>query len=127
MHLSSDYSWPLCWQKQAGNGTEKTCIVSHINQLQSRSTCVARMNSRGREKVLLLCLLRYHFPFSVCQVIALYCLIQEMPSYALLSFHKELVLLNSSTVQEEHSMQFYTLHQSEKQKDQKSIKKSEVL
>lgn len=23
MHLSSDYSWPLCWQKQAGNGTEK--------------------------------------------------------------------------------------------------------
>jgi len=79
MHLSSDYSWPLCWQKQAGNGTEKTCIVSHINQLQSCSTCVVPMNSEGREKALLLCLLQDHFPFSVCQVIALYCLIQEMP------------------------------------------------
>lgn len=64
MRLSSDYSWPLCWQKQAGNSTEKTCLVSHINQLQSCSTCVAAMNPKGREKAPLLCLYQDHFPFS---------------------------------------------------------------
>jgi hypothetical protein len=30
-------------------------------------------------------------------------------------------------VQEEHSMRFYTLHQSQQQRDQESIKKSEVF
>lgn len=64
MRLSSDYSWPLCWQKQAGNSTEKTCLVSHIIQLQSCSACVAPMNSRRREKAPLLCLHQGHLPFS---------------------------------------------------------------
>jgi hypothetical protein len=84
MRLSSDYSKSLCWQKQAGNRTEKTRIVSHINQLQSCSTCVAPMNSEGKEKsAVAFCLYQDHFPSALCQVIALYCLIQEMPFFCL--------------------------------------------
>jgi hypothetical protein len=42
------------------------------------------MNSEGKEKsAVAFCLYQDHFPSALCQVIALYCLIQEMPFFCL--------------------------------------------
>ena len=67
-HANAFIKWlflaPLLAKTSRKQHTKKTCLVSHINQLQSCSTCVAPVNSREREKAPLLCLYQDHFPFS---------------------------------------------------------------